>query len=480
MLAAETLTPALAALSGSVTSAGAADPGVTVSLLNASAAVVTTTVTTATGGYQFTGIAPGSYEVEFARGANQAFAGGPANGTTGITPLMTLAAGQSLTVAAEDLEAATASIAGTVTYAGAMEAGAGVSLLSAAGATLASTVTSASGAYQFTGLAAGAYAVKFASTGAQIFASGPASTATGITPSQSLATGQALALAAEDLEPAPATLSGTLTYAGAADPGVAVTLLSTAGAALATTVTSASGTYQFTSLASGAYAVKFASTAAQIFSSGPASSATGITPAQTLAAGQTLTLATEDLEPASATLAGALTDAGAADPGVTVTLLSAGRGDARQRHDQRCGCLPVYRPHAGRLRGQVRQHGGANLLLRPGQQRHGDHTLANPRCRPNPDARDRGFGGRPRHLGRRAHLCRRSRSRRHRHPAQRHRHHARNRGHQHLGRLPIHRPYRRRLRGQVHQHQRANLCPLARPAAPRGSHPRRPSPQARP
>ena len=258
----------------------------------------------------------------------RSFATGPANSTTGVTALVTLTPGQTLTLANQDLEQAPATLAGVMTYAGAADPGVAVTLLNSAGGVVATAVTSASGGYQFAGLTPGQYAVQFASTSAQAFASGPANTTTGTTPLLTLAAGQTLTVPTEDLEQAPSAITGSITDQGAADPGVTVLLLNASGTTIGAATTGAGGTFQFTGLAPGSYQVLYGAAANQVFGSGPAASATGLTALQTLAAGQTLSLATEDFEPAPAAITGTVQSSlsginAAAAAGATVTLFNA-------------------------------------------------------------------------------------------------------------------------------------------------------------
>ncbi len=162
--------------------------GVTVDLMNATGtSVIAVTTTNASGFYAFTGLLPGTYEVKFAAptgdqfttagvGSNSAI-NSSANQTTGITAPVTLTAGETdnnvdAGLVAPSAPPPTAGIGDYVWFdsnANGLQdsgetgvAGVTVDLLNATGtAVLATTTTNASGAYYFSGLAAGTYEVKF-------------------------------------------------------------------------------------------------------------------------------------------------------------------------------------------------------------------------------------------------------------------------------------------------------------------------------
>ena len=302
-----------------------AQAGVTVSLVNASGAVLTSVVTSAAGSFQIKGILPGSYQLSYAAPAGDILLSGPANAASGLTDPFTAVAGVSVSMAAETLGPAvsTASIAGAVTYDGAAEAAVAVTLLDPAGDTLATTYTDGTGAFRFSGLSAGSYQIEYDAPVLQVLGAGPASSTTGLTAVQTLKAGQALTLASEALADAPAAVTGTITYAGAAASGAGVTLLNADGTAAGATTASAAGRFTFTGLAAGLYEVHYTLRSGQAYGAGPADSTTGTTSAQALAPGEALTLGVEALLPTLGTVTGAVTYAEQADPGVVVTLLNA-------------------------------------------------------------------------------------------------------------------------------------------------------------
>ncbi|MDR3662543.1 MAG: SdrD B-like domain-containing protein, partial [Mycobacterium sp.] len=142
--------------------------GVTVTLLNASGTSVGTTTTNATGGYSFTGLAPGSYTVAFTTPTNDL-------ATTPISDAVTLASGGT---AVENAGfALPASISGTTftdnNDSGVLGSnpdlgGVTVTLLNSSGTSVGTAVTNATGGYSFTGVAPGSYTVVFTTPGGDI------------------------------------------------------------------------------------------------------------------------------------------------------------------------------------------------------------------------------------------------------------------------------------------------------------------------
>jgi hypothetical protein len=320
-LGAEALIAAAGTLNGAVTYAGAADVGAKVTLLTQAGATVATTTTAANGTFSFVSLSPGAYEVQYSDTATQLYGSGPANSTTGLTGPVSIGAAQTVVLQTEALLPVPAVIGGSVTYAGAADAGAKVSLIGSTGGTLATTTTSAGGTFQFSGLAPAVYEIQYSEAAGQMYSSGPANNTTGLTPAETLIAGETLTLGTEALVVIPGTIKGSMTYAGAADVGAKVTLLTQAGATVATTTTAADGTFSFASLAPGTYVVQYSDTATQLYGSGPANAATGRTGPVTVGAAQTVVLQTEALVPVPATLGGSVTFLGAADPGVTVSLI---------------------------------------------------------------------------------------------------------------------------------------------------------------
>jgi hypothetical protein len=132
-----------------------------------------------------------------------------------------------------------------------------------------------------------------------------------------------LTLGTETLVPAPATLSGSVVYAGSGQAGVAVALLTTYGVTVATTATASDGSFSFTGVPSGSYQVQYTTPTAEVLQAGgPASTSTGLTSAITLTAGQTLTLAAETLAPAVGSITGSALYGTAGQAGVAISLLN--------------------------------------------------------------------------------------------------------------------------------------------------------------
>jgi beta-glucanase (GH16 family) len=322
-LGAEVLAPAPSSLSGSTLYGQSGQAGVTVALLDGNGTALASTVSDSTGAFAFTGLAAGTYELSYTAPTGEILTAGPANSTTGITAPITLIAGQSLTVAPEILGAAPATLSGSVIYAGAAEAGVAVALQDTSGNIVATTVSASDGSFAFTGLAAGSYQLAYTAPSGQILQSGPAANASGLTQSVSLVAGQTLAMAAETLAPAPATVSGSVLYNGTAQAGVAVAVLDGSGTVVASTTSGADGSFSFTGLAAGSYQLQYTAPSGEMLNSGPAANATGLTPTLTLAAGQTLAMAPENLATALCSVAGSVTQAGTGQAGLAVSLLSA-------------------------------------------------------------------------------------------------------------------------------------------------------------
>ncbi len=281
--------------------------GVTVHLLNSGGTVIATDVTDANGGYLFTGLAAGSYRVEFVAPTNYAFtvanAGlndavdSDASTATGLTGLIVLAAGEvNHTVDAGLLfcPPATAAIGNYVWNdcdqdgkQDVGEAGIGgvtVQLMNATGnSVLATTVTNSSGFYQFTGLAAATYQVYFgtksgytltaANQGLDDTIDSDANTTTRLSGPVTLTAGQVnnTVDAGMYYYCAPVCTAkignyvwndcdkdGKQDYGEGGISGVTVKLMDSTGATvIATTTTDYNGYYQFSGLAAGTYQVYF-------------------------------------------------------------------------------------------------------------------------------------------------------------------------------------------------------------------------------
>ncbi|HUX72300.1 MAG TPA: carboxypeptidase regulatory-like domain-containing protein [Steroidobacteraceae bacterium] len=203
---------------------------VTVKLSGAAAATATTD---GSGNYTFMGLANGSYTVT------------PSLSGYTFTPASSAVSVNGANVAATDFTAAAApstfTITGMVTT-GAGAASSGVTL-TLSGAASASQVSNTSGAYTFTGLAAGSYTVTPSLAG---FTFAPASDALTI----STANGTATTFVATPAVQGSFSIAGTVS--GAVAAGVKITV---SGKASATATTAANGSYSVPSLADGSYVV---------------------------------------------------------------------------------------------------------------------------------------------------------------------------------------------------------------------------------
>ncbi|WP_338663291.1 SdrD B-like domain-containing protein [Pararoseomonas sp. SCSIO 73927] len=277
--------------------------GQAVQLLNTAGNVVATTTTGAGGAYSFTGLPPGTYQVQFAAPAGAVFTAQDQGGndavdsdvapTTGRTAPITLASGQAATnISAGSFT--TVSLGGTVFadtngdgIQGTGEAGVAgqtVQLLNAAGAVVATTTTSANGTYSFTGVTPGTYQVGFVTPAGTVFSAqdqggndavdSDASPANGRTAAITLASGGSAANVSAGVF-TPTTVSGSafvdangdgvLSGGEAGAAGVAVQLLAADGTVVATTTTSDTGAYLFTGVAPGTYQVQFTGPAGTVF-----------------------------------------------------------------------------------------------------------------------------------------------------------------------------------------------------------------------
>jgi protocatechuate 3,4-dioxygenase beta subunit len=312
-------------------------PGSTVELLNAAGtSVLATTTTNTSGAYSFTGLNPGTYEVEFltpagdtltTQGANFLANDSSANATTGITAPITLIAGQTQPNVNAGFEIPPAAISGVTFFdanrngindtGDSLLPGTTVELLNAAGTSiLATTTTNSSGAYSFTGLNPGTYDVKFLAPAGDTFTTqganflptdSSANATTGTTAPITLTAGQTQPNVNAGVEIPPAAITGSTFFDanrnGVNDtgdsllPGTTVELLNAAGTSvLATTTTSSSGAYSFTGLNPGTYEVEFLTPAGDTLTTqganflandSSANATTGITAPITLTAGQT-------------------------------------------------------------------------------------------------------------------------------------------------------------------------------------------------
>jgi protocatechuate 3,4-dioxygenase beta subunit len=155
-------------------------PNVTVRLLDSTGNVLSTTITTAGGAYQFSDLPPGAYQVEFVPPAGYGFSprdqGGndaldsdpdPTTGRTGLVNLLsgqnnpTVDAGLVRLAALGNLVWQDANANGIQDTGEAGVAGVTVRLLDASGAVISTTVTDGNGNYQFVNLLPGSYQVEF-------------------------------------------------------------------------------------------------------------------------------------------------------------------------------------------------------------------------------------------------------------------------------------------------------------------------------
>jgi chitinase len=204
--------------------------GATVTLSGTSGA---TTTANSSGAYSFTGLASGNYTVT---PSHTGYAFSPASQATTIASANVTG----LNFTATATPAATFTISGTLNP----TTGGGGSTVRLSGASSASTTANSSGAYSFTGLAAGNYAVTPSHSGFNFSPTTQSATITtaNVTGVNFTATAQA---------PSTFTISGTITPTNGGSG--ATVLLS--GAAGATTTTNSSGAYTFTGLANGNYTV---------------------------------------------------------------------------------------------------------------------------------------------------------------------------------------------------------------------------------
>ena len=273
--------------------------GITVLLKDAAGNTLATTTTDANGDYLFSGLAAGDYKVCVVPANGLVFTGQDAGNdaadsdvdATGMTGVITLAEGESnLTVDAGLVDPGTASLSGRVfcddnnNDVDDSEPGVGgvtVTLLTAAGAVVATAVTAADGSYSFTGLDAGDYKVMFdeSTAGGKTLVDqnvGGDDTvdsdadASGMTGVYTLAIGGNVTDVDAGVETVPGSLSGTyfcdenrdgLDNDNSFVAGVTVELLDANGQPTgASTTTDANGNYSFGNLAPGTYGVKFTDT----------------------------------------------------------------------------------------------------------------------------------------------------------------------------------------------------------------------------
>ena len=233
--------------------------GVTVTLLNSSGTSVGTAVTNATGGYSFTGLAAGSYTVEFTT------PGGDTASTLISDQVTVLAGGMAVENAGFYAPASfTTTVYSDANGDGTQDngetalAGVTVDLENAGGTVEATAITNSSGQVAFTGLAPGSYQIAVVTPTGDVVTQN-----TNVATVNTLASG-GTANAIEGVY-APASFTATV-YNDANDDssqdngetglaGVVVNLESASGAVLQTQTTNSSGQVAFTGLAPGSYEV---------------------------------------------------------------------------------------------------------------------------------------------------------------------------------------------------------------------------------
>ncbi len=274
--------------------------GVTVKLVNpANGEILDTEVTNVSGFYQFTGLNPGNYAVEFVlpegyeftpqNHGNDDFADSDADTETGLTAQVTLTAGEHNPTLDAGIFTMSASLGDYVWYDanqnGVQDAGengvAGVKvnlINPATGEVIVSAVTDSKGFYLFTNLNPGNYAVEFVlpegyeftpqNHGNDDFADSDADTETGLTAQVTLTAGEHNPTLDAGIFSQFASLGDYVWYDtnqnGVQDAGesgvsgVTVKLVNqVTGEIIKTAVTDSKGFYQFTDLNPGDYAVQF-------------------------------------------------------------------------------------------------------------------------------------------------------------------------------------------------------------------------------
>ncbi len=250
--------------------------GVIVKLVSASGTVLATGTTSATGGYSFTAVMPGTDTVQFTAPAGYQF-------STASTDTVTVTSGSSGTENAGLFEQTsvtgivfTDSNADGVQEAGETGlAGVTVNLLSSGGSVIATTTTGSNGSYSFTGMTPGSDTIQIvAPTGDQF--------STASTDAVTLASGGSASFNAGVY--APASVSGVVFLDSNADgtqqtgesglAGVTVKLVASTGSILATTTTGTGGSYSFTGVTPGTDTVSFTAPSGDSFSTASSGTAT--------------------------------------------------------------------------------------------------------------------------------------------------------------------------------------------------------------
>ncbi|MCH9670195.1 MAG: carboxypeptidase regulatory-like domain-containing protein [Gammaproteobacteria bacterium] len=271
--------------------------GVTVNLKDAGGNVIDTTVTGANGGYNFGGLAPGTYSVQFVlptgatfspldQGGNDATDSDADAGMNGMTATTTLASGENdptldagiyFPASLGDFVWEDFNADGVQDPNEPGVASVTVNLKNEGGAVIGSTVTGPNGAYSFDNLPAGTYSVAFVLPAGYSFSpinvGGNDATDSDADPAMNGMTAPTT-LASGDNDPTldagiylPASLGdfvwldangdGIQDAGEAGVPGVTVNLKDAGGNVIATTTTAGDGSYGFSGLTPGTYSVQF-------------------------------------------------------------------------------------------------------------------------------------------------------------------------------------------------------------------------------
>jgi hypothetical protein len=202
----------IAEVSGNVVVNGVEQAGAAVTLLTSNGKTVASTVTNSTGSFAFTGLAPGIYAVKYAALSGTVLPTGGTAASNGVTPTFALAAGQMLSLPAEDLLTSPSTITAKALHFGGPtdpsygggDLGVTVSLLNAAGSVIATTVSNATGWCAFGSIAPGTYEIRYTAPAGQTASPGTSL----LTAPFSVAAGQTLAAPVGSLMTA-LTMSGS-------------------------------------------------------------------------------------------------------------------------------------------------------------------------------------------------------------------------------------------------------------------------------
>ena len=229
------LAPVPGTVTGTVTSSSStAIPDAQVRIINTFGVVVDQTITNASGGYQFTNVAPGNYTISVS-----------ANGFQSQTGAVNVERAQTATLNFV-LPPTPGTINGTVTDSnGVPIQGALVEVLDDNGILIVSAATNASGQYTINSLAPGMYQLRVKETNFSTENLG-----------FSINAGETKTINAS-LQPSPGTLTGVVTdnETGQPIPNASIRVVENQGTTVATAQTNSSGVYTIPSLAPGNYSV---------------------------------------------------------------------------------------------------------------------------------------------------------------------------------------------------------------------------------